>query len=211
MSRYDGIKDALKKIDSSGGLVPTPDSIAEQMVDMLPEELWQREDLHKLKFLNIYCKSGAFEVAIKKKLLSLNNFVNKYNSLEECEEVIYNMIYAIAPNEACAEIARGELYDDCDYEGNIKVISRNTKEYIGLVKLDYKVKGKNTVETVINNQLKLLTERIEKLFTDKDGEQMKFDIVIGNPPYNNDIYLDFVQLGNALVKSDTHTHTHTQV
>jgi Eco57I restriction endonuclease. len=22
---------------------------------------------------------------------------------------------------------------------------------------------------------------------------MQFDIVIGNPPYNNDIYLDFVQ------------------
>lgn len=27
---------------------------------------------------------------------------------------------------------------------------------------------------------------------------MKFDIVIGNPPYNNDLYLDFVQLGYQL-------------
>ena len=25
---------------------------------------------------------------------------------------------------------------------------------------------------------------------------MKFDAVIGNPPYNNDIYLDFVILGD---------------
>lgn len=30
---------------------------------------------------------------------------------------------------------------------------------------------------------------------------MKFDVVCGNPPYNNDIYLDFVLLGHRLAKS----------
>lgn len=30
---------------------------------------------------------------------------------------------------------------------------------------------------------------------------MKFDVVCGNPPYNNDIYLDFVMLGHKLAKS----------
>ena len=34
-------------------------------------------------------------------------------------------------------------------------------------------------------------------------ENMKFDVVIGNPPYNNDIYLDFVTLGHNLASQYT--------
>lgn len=31
-------------------------------------------------------------------------------------------------------------------------------------------------------------------------KQMDFDVVVGNPPYNNDMYLDFVMIGHELAK-----------
>lgn len=196
MSRYDGIKNRLSQIDKS--LVPTPEEIAQKMIDLIPNEFWESKDIHKKKFLNIYSKSGVFEVAIKNKLLSLKSFTDKYNSLEECEESIYNMIYSITPNEFCAELIRGELYNDCDMTGNVKVLT--PKGYENLVKLTYPKKG--NLRNEINNQLKLIKERIIKEFSEEDKE-MEFDVVVGNPPYNNDIYIDFVQLGHTLSKDYT--------
>lgn len=45
---------------------------------------------------------------------------------------------------------------------------------------------------------KLTKERVQGAFNN-----MRFDVVIGNPPYNNDIYLDFVTLGHSLASQYT--------
>lgn len=45
---------------------------------------------------------------------------------------------------------------------------------------------------------KLTKERVQGAVNN-----MRFDVVIGNPPYNNDIYLDFVTLGHSLASQYT--------
>lgn len=57
-------------------------------------------------------------------------------------------------------------------------------------KLGYRGRG-----NIYNYNLVSDFDKIEELFGD-----MKFDVVVGNPPYNDDIYLDFVMLGHKLSK-----------
>lgn len=40
-------------------------------------------------------------------------------------------------------------------------------------------------------------EYMKALIQEEFGRNM-FDVVVGNPPYNNDIYLDFVTLAKAI-------------
>lgn len=58
----------------------------------------------------------------------------------------------------------------------------------------------NNLETLVKtiDGRKFIKDRIEKEFG-----TVKFDVVIGNPPYNNDIYLDFVTLGDQLASKAT--------
>ena len=56
--------------------------------------------------------------------------------------------------------------------------------------------------TVVGN-IEVLDKNISKKDIQRKFEIMQFDVVIGNPPYNNDMYLDFVTLGDQLAKQCT--------
>lgn len=159
--------------------VPTPKHICTDMINMSDNSIYDRIDA---KYLDIYCKSGRFLKAIYEKLMasaSLNgHYGNDTDKLKE--EILKHYLYGIAPNEAIAAIVRKELYGDPNHIGNILVIE------------DYKAKMKNNnFGRNSNGSVKIFREEINERF----GQGMKFDEVIGNPPYNNDAYIDFVRGG----------------
>lgn len=62
---------------------------------------------------------------------------------------------------------------------------------------------KDQMREILPSEVISVLDRFIKEFLNKEFGKMKFDVVIGNPPYNNDMYLDFVTLGHQLAQDYT--------
>ena len=155
--------------------IVTPANIAKDMVALLPDEVFIPES----KFLDICCKSGIFLTSIREKLMNSKAMIESFpDDKERYKYITNNQLYGIAPNGQC------QMYSVRAVYGTLKV---DTPHILCFGVFDqYKT-------ACLNNNHKMLIEEMKKEFG-----QMKFDVVIGNPPYNKDIYLDFVTLGHTL-------------
>lgn len=121
------------------------------------------------RFLDIYTKSGVFLLLIYSELMQ--GLVEAIPDPEiRSQHILGKMIYGVSPSVETALISRKTLYGDWSIQGNIKVITGYKNDT-----------GKRTFSNI-----------------SKEFNGMKFDVVIGNPPYNNDMYLDFVALAHQL-------------
>lgn len=155
--------------------IVTPANIAKDMVALLPDEVFIPES----KFLDICCKSGIFLTSIREKLMNSKAMIEAIPDYKERYKYITNnQLYGIVPNGQC------QMYSVRAVYGTLKVDNPHILCFGAFDQ--YKT-------ACLNNNHKMLIDEMKKEFG-----QMKFDVVIGNPPYNNDIYLDFVTLGHTL-------------
>lgn len=167
----------------------TPPKIVNEMLDLLPEELFRRKDS---KFLDPACKSGVFLREIAKRLI--DGLEAEIPNLEErLYHIFTKQLYGLAITELTGHMSRRSLYCSKDASGRYSVVkladpSGNIKfnvidhkwdgkscKYCGASKEFYGKRSRQNLETHAYEFIH--KENVEGIF------KMKFDVVIGNPPY----------------------------
>lgn len=166
----------------------TPPELANKMLDLLPQELFQNPNT---TFLDPFTKSGVFLREIVKRLdKGLEKLIA--DRQERIDHILQKQVFGIAITELTSLLARRSVYCSKDASGKYSISKFPTSSG--------NIVYKNIKHTWVNGKCKYCgaaqavydrgseAEQYAYMFIHTDNPKqffpnMKFDVIVGNPPY----------------------------
>lgn len=165
---------AINKFGKLGdAIVVTPSNICDDMVSPIPDETYTAISQTNGKVLDIAGTAGEYAVALYKKMRALGI----------SEDVVKNSIYTIPKSSVCYELTR-KLYEMLGL--NVVNIA---KEFVATDLLE--VKNGNDIDydkikALLTQNKPFDTIKLTDTLTEGENDMIKFEAVVGNPPYQSE-------------------------
>lgn len=183
------ILDCLAQL--SNDEVPTPPGLARDMLDLLPDMVWTSPNL---KWLDPFCKSGVFLREVATRLLEgLAEWEPDFDKRRD--HIFHNMLYGTSITQMTGIISRRSVYYSHDASSQNSVIKFDDPVgNIPFVSAEHTFGNNNKCDTCgAPADLERGPDRenyaysfIHGTYPTKELQHMKFDVIVGNPPYQID-------------------------
>lgn len=179
------ILDCLAQL--SNDEVPTPPKLAQAMLDVLPSGVWTNPEY---KWLDPFCKSGVFLREIAVRLLDgLAEWEPVFEKRRD--HICRTMLYGTSITEMTGHIARRSLYCSRDASGDHSVVRFETDAgNLPFVPTEHEFTNGKCSACGAPEDLERGEKRenyaysfIHGAYPTKEMQDMKFDVIVGNPPY----------------------------